>query len=132
MPRSRRSSGSLGNSGPQLGKRKNKYGARKVEIDGYKFDSMAEGERYKQLKAINVEELEPHTKYNLHANGVKVGTYTPDFQYKVDGELVVEDVKGRATLTTLYRWKKRHMMAEHGIEVREVYYNYRKKTFSSK
>ena len=78
---------------PRLGKRQNKYGARKVEIDG---------------------------------------TYSPDFQYQVDGELVVEDVKGRATLTTLYRWKKRHMMAEHGIEVREVYYNYRKKTFSSK
>mgnify|MGYP003153677406 FL=1 len=132
MPRSIRSSGSLGNSGPQIGKRKNKYGAKKVEIDGYKFDCMAEGERYKQLKAINVDALEPHPKYSLHANGVKIGTYSPDFQYQVDGELVVEDVKGRATLTTLYRWKKKHMLAEHGIEVREVYYNYKKKSFFTK
>jgi len=132
LPRSIRSSGSLGNSGPQIGKRKNKYGAKKVEIDGYKFDSMAEGERYKQLKAINVDALEPHPKYSLHANGVKIGTYSPDFQYQVDGELVVEDVKGRATLTTLYRWKKKHMLAEHGIEVREVYYNYKKKSFFTK
>jgi len=132
LPRSIRSSGSLGNSGPQIGKRKNKYGAKKVEIDGYKFDSMAEGERYKQLKAINVDALEPHPKYSLHANGVKIGTYSPDFQYQVDGELVVEDVKGRATLTTLYRWKKKHMLAEHGIEVREIYYNYKKKSFFTK
>lgn len=93
---------------------------------------MAEGERYKHLSAIKVDELEPHPKYNLHVNGVKIGTYTPDFQYRINGELVVEDVKGRATLTPLYRWKKKHMLAEHDIKVHEVYYDYKKKSFSSK
>ena len=117
---------------PHQGKRANKYGAKKVEIDGYKFDSMAEGERYKYLKAIKVDELEPHPKYTLHVDGVKIGTYSPDFQYIVAGELVVEDVKGRATLTPLYRWKKKHILAEHNIKVREVYYDYKKKSFFSK
>ena len=117
---------------PQQRKKRNKYGARRVEIGGYKFDSIAEGERYKHLKAIDVEALEPHPKYDLHANGVKIGTYTPDFQYRVDGELVVEDVKGKATLTPLYRWKKKHMLAEYDVEVHEVYYNYKKKSFFSK
>ena len=117
---------------PQRRKRKNKYGAKRVEIDGYKFDSMAEGERYKELKAIKVDDLEPHPKYDLHVNDIKIGTYSPDFQYTVNGELVVEDVKGRATLTPLYRWKKKHMLAEHDIKVIEVYYNYKKKSFFSK
>lgn len=111
---------------------RNKYGAKKVEIGGYKFDSKAEGERYKHLRNIKVDDLEPHPKYDLHVNGVKIGTYSPDFQYRVNGELVVEDVKGRATLTPLYRWKKKHMLAEHDIEVHEVYYNYSKKSFYSK
>jgi hypothetical protein len=113
-------------------KRTNKYGAKKVEIDGYKFDSMAEGERYKFLKSIGTDGLEPHPKYILNVNGVKIGTYTPDFQYQVNGELVVEDVKGRATLTPLYRWKKKHMLAEHDIKVLEVYSDYKKKSFFSK
>ena len=110
-------------------RKKNKYGAKKVEIGGYKFDSKAEGERYKYLRDIKVDDLEPHPKYDLHVNGVKIGTYSPDFQYTVNGELVVEDVKGRATLTPLYRWKKKHMLVEHGITVKEVYYNYKKKSF---
>tara|TARA_R100000664_G_C2740409_1_gene128998 strand:- start:245 stop:616 length:372 start_codon:yes stop_codon:yes gene_type:complete len=113
-------------------RKKNKYGAKKVEIGGYKFDSKAEGERYKYLRDIKVDDLEPHPKYDLHVNGVKIGTYSPDFQYTVNGELVVEDVKGRATLTPLYRWKKKHMLVEHGITVKEVYYNYKKKSFYTK
>jgi len=113
-------------------RKKNKYGAKRVEIGGYKFDSKAEGERYKYLRDIKVDDLEPHPKYDLHVNGVKIGTYSPDFQYTVNGELVVEDVKGRATLTPLYRWKKKHMLVEHGITVKEVYYNYKKKSFYTK
>ena len=113
-------------------RKKNKDGAKKVEIGGYKFDSKAEGERYKYLRDIKVDDLEPHPKYDLHVNGVKIGTYSPDFQYTVNGELVVEDVKGRATLTPLYRWKKKHMLVEHGITVKEVYYNYKKKSFYTK
>ena len=113
-------------------RKKNKYGAKKVEIGGYKFDSKAEGESYKYLRDIKVDDLAPHPKYDLHVNGVKIGTFSPDFQYTVNGELVVEDVKGRATLTPLYRWKKKHMLVEHGITVKEVYYNYKKKSFYTK
>ena len=113
-------------------RKKNKYGAKKVEIGRHKFDSKAEGERYKHLRDIKVDDLEPHPKYDLHVKGVKIGTYSPDFQYTVNGELVVEDVKGRATLTPLYRWKKKHMLAEHGINVKEVYYNYKKNSFYTK
>ena len=76
-----------------------------------------------------IQDLKCHPKYDLHVEGVKIGTYSPDFSYTEKNSLVVEDVKGKATLTPLYRWKKKHMKAEHGIIVIEVYYNYRKDSF---
>ncbi len=116
-------------------KRRGKYNARRVEIDGIVFDSKAEAQRYKLLKILHdkggVQDLKCHPKYDLHVGGVKIGTYSPDFTYIEKGSLVVEDVKGKATLTPLYRWKKKHMKAEHDIDVVEVYYNYRKDSFYS-
>ena len=57
---------------------------------------------------------------------VAIGEYRGDFIYcecKRGGQCqlsrrVIEDVKGFKT--PLYQWKKRHMRAQYGIEIREV------------
>lgn len=49
----------------------------------------------------------------------KIGRYVADFSYWTkDEKRVVEDVKGFKT--PLYRWKKKHVEAQYGIEIREV------------
>lgn len=52
---------------------------------------------------------------------VKLGTYLPDASYVVTrtGEFVVEDVKGWKS-TDLFKYKKRAMLAAHGIDVKVV------------
>lgn len=102
---------------------KSKYGNRKTEVDGIRFDSVAEAKRYGELQLLvaagEINELVLQPRFPLMVNGEKVGTYSADFQYRDrDGRLLVEDVKGMPT--TVYRLKKRLMKAVHGIEIREV------------
>ena len=84
-----------------------KYGNKKVLIDGIKFDSMAEGRRYKELKLMQragiIKELELQPKFLLQESFKKNGKtyrkveYIADFQYKENGKVVIEDVKGKKT-----------------------------------
>lgn len=84
-----------------------KYGNKKVLIDGIKFDSMAEGRRYKELKLLQragiIKELELQPKFLLQESFKKNGKtyrkveYIADFQYIENGKVVVEDVKGKET-----------------------------------
>ncbi len=108
-------------------KRPTKYRAIKGEIDGYRFDSQAEGRRYlalrDRLQRGEIRDLEPHPPaYRLDVNGVLVSRYTPDFRYVVieTGETVVEDVKSNPTRTRDYVMRRKLMRALHGIEITEV------------
>lgn len=100
----------------------NKYNAKKVTVDGIKFDSIAESKRYSVLKLLErtgeVTELKLQPKYDLIVNGTKVGFYKADFRYKRNGELVVEDVKGMKT--PIYNLKKRMIKAIYGIDILET------------
>lgn len=100
----------------------NKYGARRVSIDGFTFDSEMEARRYGQLKMLQlgnlISDLRIHPRYPLEINGEHVCTYIADADYRENGELVVEDTKGKRT--ALYILKKKLMKAIHGIEVKEV------------
>lgn len=104
--------------------RKNKYGAKRVTVDGIGFDSKAEARRYGELKLLQhakeISGLAIHPRYDLTVNGMKIGTYSGDFQYFENGKLILEDVKSPATRTALYRLKKKLMKACHGIDVIEV------------
>ena len=40
-------------------------------------------------------------------NGVKIGRYTADFRYKKGSDVIVEDVKSRATKTRDYVLRKK-------------------------
>ena len=112
---------------------KNKYGAKKAEVDGIKFDSKKEAGRYMELlmlqhaKQITGLELQP--KYPLmvgHDRPVKSRTarypkgrtvsYFADFlYYNEKGALVVEDVKGMDT--DVSRIKRACVEAYYRIEI---------------
>jgi hypothetical protein len=108
--------------------RRNKYGAKKTHLDGHTFDSLAEARRYSVLKlrqqAGEITNLELQPAFPLHApGGQKVGLYKADFRYTdtTTGQVVVEDVKGgKATETQLFRWKRKHLEAEHGIRLQII------------
>lgn len=103
-----------------------KYRNTPVVVDGIRFDSQAEAIRYAELMLLahagEISALELQPVFVLHASGTRIGTYRADFQYADRaGQRVVEDVKSPATKTPLYRWKVKHLLAEHGIRVTEVY-----------
>ncbi len=93
----------------------NKYRAKKTEVDGIKFDSKREAERYGELKLLEkagqISRLKPHPRFLLAGNGVQIklrserypngrqAVYTADFEYMDNQtfEMVIEDVKGMAT-----------------------------------
>lgn len=100
-----------------------KYHAEKTEVDGIKFDSKKEAQRYKELKLLErageIHDLQLQVPYTLipkseHGRAVK---YIADFVYFENGKRVVEDTKGFRTKE--YKLKKR-MMAEIGIDIRET------------
>ena len=104
-----------------------KYGNKKTQFDGITFDSKAEAERYKVLRALEltgvIKGLELQKPYRLckgrWSNGKPFSiTYKADFVYTLDGEIIVEDVKGYRT--EAYQMKKKLMRAVYGIEIAEV------------
>ncbi len=110
---------------------KNKFSAKRCEYDGYKFDSLKEMGRYKELKLlenagkINGLRLKPIFKFTH--NKIYIGKYTPDFQYwegkrNCDLNLVVEDVKGykKGPSYTWFRRQCKMMLAFFNITVREI------------
>lgn len=118
------------------GKPKNKFGAVKKVVDDVKFDSTKEANRYAQLKLLvragKIKDLEVQPVYTLvksvkykNAKRAKPAMiYTADFRYWdiEKGELVVEDVKSKATAKETDYIMRRHMMlAFHGIEILETY-----------
>lgn len=85
----------------------NKYKNKKVQIDMYVFDSIAESRRYKELalleKAGEIENLQLQPKFLLQESFKKNGKtyrkieYIADFMYEEKGQVIVEDVKGMET-----------------------------------
>ena len=119
--------------GPPERPSRSKYGAVKTTRDGITFDSKKEADRWTVLKARQHAkeitglsrqvpfELSVRPRDPLMATAVgfqRIGTYVADFVYVEDGARVVEDVKG--IRTDMYRWKKRHLLAEYGIPIRET------------
>ena len=59
------------------------------------------------MRAREISDLEVHPKFDLMVNGVKIGRYTADFRYKKGSDVIVEDVKSRATKTRDYVLRKK-------------------------
>ena len=116
-----------------------KYRNNKVTLDGHTFDSSKEAMRYQELMWLvrcgEIRNLELQKKYQLipaiYASNGKVkqraAHYIADFVYEErtkDGEWreVVEDVKSPITKTQVYKLKKKIMLWQYGIEIKEVEY----------
>lgn len=107
-----------------------RYTARGALFDGIRFDSQAELRRYKDLKlmeaAQEIEGLKVHPRFDLYACGTRLGFIELDFAYLALPARVMihEDVKdpkkNSSTRTPIYKWKRRHLKAEHNIDVTEV------------
>lgn len=109
----------------------NKYGNKKVVVDGHPFDSKREARRYKELKLMEragvIKDLELQPKFELiptirtEHETLKKTVYKADFRYfdvKANHE-VVEDVKGFKT--DVYKLKKKMLLHKYqGIDFREV------------
>ena len=112
---------------------KSKFKNKKVKLDGYTFDSIAEAKHYQhtlkpKFEAGEISHLEVHPRIVCMVNGVKVCTYIADFSY-IDQEeptpqgavgcLVYEDVKGFKT--DVYKLKKKLVEACYkGTKVVEI------------
>lgn len=102
---------------------RSKYRNRKVTVNGIKFDSQHEANRWCELKLMErsgmISELERQVKFELIAKSEhgRAINYIADFTYRQGGKTVIEDAKGFKT--AVYKLKKR-MMAEMGLEIVEV------------
>ena len=104
--------------------RRHKYGAKRTEIDGIKFDSRAEARRYQELKlrekAGEIGQLKVHPRYPIVHEGNKICFVELDFEY-LDYCLqkeAFEDVKG--VDTPMSRLKRKLIQAFYGIEVEVI------------
>ena len=85
----------------------NIYRNKKVQVDMYVFDSIAESRRYKELKLLEragkIQNLELQPHFLLQESFKKNGKtfrkieYIADFKYIENGKIIVEDVKGIQT-----------------------------------
>lgn len=107
-----------------------KYHNKKVEYDGYIFDSIREKNYYIKLKLLEkagkIKELELQKEYELQPSfklnnktSRKI-TYRADFTYKTteDDKLHVVDVKGYRT--DVYKLKKKLFEYKYKIEIEEI------------
>lgn len=112
----------------------NKFFAKKVIVDGMKFDSVAEARRWRTLTWLQrggvIKDLQRQVKYIVipaqydsnHKMVESSMSYIADFVYCEDGKLVVEDVKGykKGPAYQLFVAKRKLMLERYGIRVREV------------
>ena len=97
-----------------------KYHNKKTVIDGIKFDSKLEAERYAQLKMMEragvIRDLELQPEYELIPSFRKNGKtwrrtlYKADFRYILaeDDSYIIEDVKGSTSvITDVFRLKQK-------------------------
>ena len=80
--------------------RASKYGNVPTLVDGRRFDSKAEANRYRELclleRAGTISDLECQPRYVL-GTGKRPPVYVGDFAYIEDGKPICEDVKGVQT-----------------------------------
>jgi len=111
------------------GLKKHKYNAKKVIVDGIKFDSGKEAERYLELKLLEkkgiISNLILQPKFLLQESFEYKGKkeraifYIADFEYIQNGKRIVEDVKG--VKTDVYKLKRKLFLKKYPrVEFREI------------
>ena len=95
-----------------------KYSAKRIDFDGFLFDSLAECRRYRELKLLEqaglITGLIVHPSFILqppfkhHGRSERAIRYEADFSYFEKGAEVVEDVKG--VRTQLFEVKRKMLL----------------------
>jgi hypothetical protein len=97
----------LNNKG-QIVERRQKFGNKITEVDGIKFRSKGESERYLELKLLQaagqIQLLKLQVPIPLWANKEQVGTYIADFTYYEGPTYIIEDYKGVQTPLFRLKW----------------------------
>ena len=126
------SAGKIGTQDPGGTQTKNKYGNRVTYVDGVRFDSKREAERYTvllvRLKTGEISRLKLQPEFTIteaymmpDGRKVKAQRYRADFSYVLpDGREVVEDVKTEGTKTQVFVNKQKLIYEKYGIEVHLV------------
>lgn len=108
-----------------------KYHNQPVQVDGIRFDSQKEAQRYRELMLLSksqaIGDLKLQPEFTLQeayttpdGERVRAIRYRADFSYKRAGDLVVEDVKSTGTETDKYKIKKKLLLDRFGIKIVEV------------
>ncbi len=103
---------------------RSKYRAQPTTVDGIRFASQREAQRYSALKMLQrcgaIRDLELQPEYPIDVAGQRICRYLADFRYVdlVTGEVVTEDVKGMKT--PAYRLKKKLVEALYPVQIRET------------
>jgi hypothetical protein len=103
-----------------------KYHNEPTTVDGIRFASKKEANRYGELKLMErageIEGLKLQPRFVISIDGEDICTFVADFSYMslqiVPARQIVEDVKG--VRTPVFKLKKKLMLAVLGIEVVEV------------
>jgi len=107
---------------PGKGKRGHKYRAQPTTIDGQRFASKGEAERYLVLRNLathgQIDDLRLQVAYPLKVNGQLICTYVADFVYTEHDRQIVEDYKG--VRLPIYKLKAKLMKAIYGIIIHET------------
>lgn len=108
--------------------KKSKYKNHKTIIDGIKFDSQKESNRYlllkDKIKHNEISDLRLQVKFELQPSYVINGrtiraiSYIADFVYNEGGKEIIEDTKGFRT--EVYKLKKKMFEYKYGFEIREI------------
>ena len=106
-----------------------KYHSTPTEVNGIRFDSKREANRWAELRILEragkIQKLKRQVKYLLIPSQYRDGkciereaSYIADFVYIKDGHLVVEDCKGFRTPE--YRLKRKLMLQLYDIRLVET------------
>lgn len=109
-----------------MNKYRNKKETRIINGEEVIFDSQAEAFRFDHLKLMlqagKIKNLTLQPEFTImegyRRNGRKIRDvkYIPDFKYTQDGDIIIEDVKGKKTKE--YNIKKKLFLKIHGEAVR--------------
>lgn len=111
--------------------KRSKYGNKKCEKNGIKFDSQKEMNRFIVLKHMldegEIKDLKLQHHFTLHGafktvegEPIKKIEYIADFTYMKNGQFIVEDVKSEITRKNPVYVMKKKMMAHHGYYIHEI------------
>jgi hypothetical protein len=104
-----------------------KYNAKPTVIDGHRFPSQREANRYCELRLLaragELRNLRLQPRYEFRHNGQHICTYVADFAYEEltdtgKWQSCIEDVKG--VRTQAYSIKRKLMLAFYHIAIRET------------